>query len=171
MIPLATFAAPWVLIQTSNNDTSVCTRSEHAGHACLLLAEHCYHVLYRPVPQLCSQSFHIYIHPKQAKIILSTQQGRRVRWHSHPGEIRPLELHIPIVFFTLLLTVMQNVSRYLVWQWEGVTKYLFQDLHGKYFSRLSALDLPNLKNLSKDISWYMLHTDTCRYQWCQANTI
>lgn len=74
-------------------------RSEQAGHVCLLLAEHCYHVLYGPVPQLCSNSFNIYIHPKQVKI-----------------------------------------------------EYLFQDLHGKYFSRLSALDLPNLKNLSKDIS-------------------
>lgn len=38
----------------------------------------------------------------------------------------------------------------------SMTKYLFQDLHGKYLPCLSALDLPNLKNLRKYISWYSL---------------
>lgn len=41
--------------------------------------------------------------------------------------------------------------------WAG-TKYLFQDLHSKYFPHLSTLNLPHLENLKTDILfWYDRH--------------
>lgn len=39
-------------------------------------------------------------------------------------------------------------------------KYLFQDLHGKYFPGLKTLNLPHLENLKKDILFkYLVFTD------------
>ena len=36
--------------------------------------------------------------------------------------------------------------------------YLFQDLHGKYFPRLSTLNLPHLENLEKAILFNVINS-------------